>query len=65
MSDAGLCFFQVAILRHPDFLFLYAAMEPFDVTAALRVMGGRAPMYDAEPPESCMSSGSFNRLGKS
>jgi hypothetical protein len=27
----------------PDFLFLQAAMEPFDVAVALRVMIGRAP----------------------
>src|SRR5712671_8064678 len=50
-SDAGPCFFQAAILRRPDFLFLQAAMEPFDVAVALRVMIGRAPVRDAEPPK--------------
>jgi hypothetical protein len=31
MADAGLRFFQIAIFSRPDFLFLQAAMEPFDV----------------------------------
>ena len=50
-SDRCLRFFQAAILRRPDFLFLQAAMEPFDVAVAFRVMIGRPPMGDAEPPE--------------
>ncbi len=47
-SDAGPCFFQAAILRGPDFLFLQAAMEAFDVAVAFGVMIGRPPMSDAE-----------------
>jgi len=45
-SDAGLSFFHAAIFRRPHFLFLQAAMEPFDVAVALRVMVGRPPMRD-------------------
>jgi hypothetical protein len=45
-SDRGPRFFQVAIFRRPDFLFLQAAMEPFDVAVVLRVMIRRAPMCD-------------------
>ena len=45
-GDAGLCFFHAAIFRRPDFLFLQAAMEPFDVAVAFRVMVSRAPMRD-------------------
>jgi hypothetical protein len=41
-GDAVPRFFQAAILRRPDFLFLQAAMEPFDVAVAFRVMIGRA-----------------------
>jgi len=47
-SNAGSRFIQAAILGRPDFLFLQAAMEPFDVAVALRVMIGRAAMDDAE-----------------
>jgi len=47
-GDAGSRFFQAAILGRPDFLFLQAAMEPFDVAIALRVMIRRASMYDAQ-----------------
>jgi hypothetical protein len=50
-SDADLRFFQTAILRRPDFLFLQAAMKLFDVAVAFRVMIGRSPMGDAEPPQ--------------
>ena len=50
-SDRCACFFQAPILRRPDFLFLQAAMEPFDVAVALRVMIRRPPMGDAEPVE--------------
>jgi hypothetical protein len=48
-SDAGPCFFQAAILCRPDFLFFQAAMEPFDVAVAFRVMIRRPAMGDAEP----------------
>ena len=48
-SDARSSFFQTPILRGPDFLFLQATMEPFDVAVALRVMVGRAAVGDAEP----------------
>ena len=56
-------FFQAAMLRRPDtpaplsslllraFLLFQAAMEPFDVAVAFRVMIRRTPMCDAEPPE--------------
>ena len=47
MSDRGPRFLQAAILGGPDFLFLQAAMEPFDVAVAFRVMVGRASMRDA------------------
>ena len=46
-SNGGSRFFQAAILRCPDFLFLQTAMEPFDVAVAFRVMVGRASMRDA------------------
>jgi len=48
-GDTGPGFFQAPILCGPDFLFLQAAMEPFDVAVAFRVMVGRAPVRDAEP----------------
>ena len=44
-------FFHASIFCRPDFLFLQAAMEPFDVAVAFRVMIRRPPMGDAEPPE--------------
>ncbi len=50
-GDAEPCFVQGAVLCGPDFLFFQAAMEPLDVAVALRVMIGRAPMRDPEPPE--------------
>ena len=50
-SDAGTRFFQAAILRRPNFLFLQAAVKPFDVAIAFRVMIGRPPVRDAELPE--------------
>jgi hypothetical protein len=37
-GNAGPCFFQVPVLRRPHFFFLQAAMEPFDVAVALRVI---------------------------
>jgi len=52
MSDRGPRFLQAAILGGPDFLFLQAAMEPFDVAVAFRVIIGRAPMGDAQPMQS-------------
>jgi len=45
-GDSAPLFFQAPVLRHPDFLFLQAAMEPFDVAVALRVMIRSAPMRD-------------------
>ncbi len=36
-GDAGASFFQAPILRSPDFLFLQAAMEPFNVAVTFRV----------------------------
>ncbi len=48
-SDRGPRFLQAAILGGPDFLFLQAAMEPFDVAVAFRVMIRRAAMRDAQP----------------
>src|SRR5579864_3380437 len=50
-GDVAPRFFQAAILRRPDFLFLQAAMEPFDVTVALRVMISGAAVRDAELSE--------------
>src|SRR5450759_1409389 len=50
--DRGSCFLHVTVLRGPDFLFLQAAMEPFDITVALRVIIGRAPMRDSQPVQS-------------
>ena len=41
----------LSILRRPDFFFLQAAVEPFDVAVAFRVMIRRPPMGDAEPPQ--------------
>src|SRR5215467_10820335 len=40
---------ETAIFRRPHFLFLQAAMEPFDVAVALRMVIRRAAMRDAEP----------------
>ena len=48
-GDRGLCFFQTAVLRRPDFFLLQAATEPFDVDVAFRMMVGRAPVRDTEP----------------
>ncbi len=48
-SDRCSRFFQAPILRRPDFLFFQAAMEPFDVAVAFRVMIRRPPMRDAQP----------------
>ena len=50
-SDRCPRFFQAPILRRPDFLFLLAAMEPFNVTVAFRVMIRRPSVRDAEPCE--------------
>ena len=50
-SDRRSRFFQAPILRRPDFFFLQAAMEPFDVAVAFRVMIRGPPMGDAEPPQ--------------
>src|SRR6202162_6392069 len=50
-SDRCSRFFQAPILRRPDFLLFQAAMEPFDVAVAFRVMIGRPPMPDAQPPK--------------
>src|ERR1700746_2275168 len=50
-SDRGTRFFHAPIFGRPDFLFLQAAMEPFDVAVALRVMIRRAPMGDAQPTQ--------------
>src|SRR5580698_736034 len=48
-SDAGPRLVQASILRRPDFLFLQAAVEPFDAAVALRVMIRGAAMRDAQP----------------
>jgi hypothetical protein len=36
-SDRCLCFFQVSVLRRPNFLLFQAAMKPFHVAVAFRV----------------------------
>jgi hypothetical protein len=41
-------FLHAAIFRRPDFFFLQAAMESFDVTVAFRMMIRRAPMCDSQ-----------------
>jgi len=51
-SDRSSRFFQAAIFRGPDFLFLQATMEPFDVAVAFLVMIRRAAMRDAQPVQS-------------
>ncbi len=48
-SDRGSRFLQAAILGGPHFFFFQAAVEPFDVAVAFRVMIGRAPMRDPQP----------------
>ena len=48
-GDVGMCFFQAAVFGRPDFPFLHAAMEPFDVAIALGMMIRRAAVRDAEP----------------
>ena len=50
-SDRGSRFFQAPVLRGPDFLLFQAAVEPFDVAVAFRVMIRRPPMRDAEPAQ--------------
>jgi hypothetical protein len=55
-SDTAPRFSQAPILRRPNFLFLQAAMEPFDVAVALRVMIGRAPMRDTQPSQDFQES---------
>jgi hypothetical protein len=50
-GDRRARFFHAAILRSPDFLFFQAAMEPFDVAVAFRVVIRRPPVRDAEPPQ--------------
>jgi hypothetical protein len=47
-ADVFSRFGQAAILRSPHFFFLQAAVEPFEVAVALRVMVGRASVRDAE-----------------
>src|ERR1700722_14608632 len=43
---------HVAILCGPHFFFLQAAMEPFYVAVAFRMIVGRAPMGDSQPIQS-------------
>src|SRR5262245_5940728 len=47
-TDVFSCLTETAIFRRPDCLFLQAAMEPFDVAVALRMVIRRATMRDAE-----------------
>jgi hypothetical protein len=47
--DAAARFLHVAILRRPHLFFLQAAMEPFDVAVALRMVIRRPAMRDTEP----------------
>ena len=42
-SNADTYFFQAAMLRRPDFLFLQTAMEPLDVAIVFRLMIRRFP----------------------
>ena len=49
--DAAARLVQRAVFGRPDFLLLQAAMEPLDIPVALRVMVGRAPVRDAQPPQ--------------
>jgi hypothetical protein len=42
-------FLHAAIFRRPNFLFLQAAVEPFDLAVAFRVMVRRSTMCDAQP----------------
>ena len=57
--DAGSRLFQAATLCRPDFFFLQAAMESFDVAVAFRVMIRRTSTRDAQPIQS------FHELGGS
>ena len=45
-------FLHVAILGRPHFFFLQAAMEPFYVTVAFRMIIGGASMGDPQPIQS-------------
>src|SRR5215471_19992605 len=47
-SDAFSGLAETTIFRRPDFFLLQAAMEPFDVAVAFRMMISRAAMRDAE-----------------
>src|SRR5450755_5195836 len=47
-SDRGPRFLQAAILGGPHFFFFQAAVEPFDVAVAFRVMIRRPAMRDAQ-----------------
>jgi hypothetical protein len=40
---------QAAIFRRPDFFFLQATMEPFDVAVSFRMVVSRSSVRDAEP----------------
>ena len=46
-SDRCARLFDAAILVHPDFLLLQAAMEPFDVTVSFRMVIRRSAVRDA------------------
>jgi hypothetical protein len=48
-GDAQLGLFEVLIFVEPHLLFFQAAMEPLDITVALGMVVGRAPMRDAQP----------------
>ena len=46
-GDRCSLFIQAPILRRPDFLLFQAAMEPFDVAIAFRLMIRRPPIVRA------------------
>jgi hypothetical protein len=46
-SDRGPRFLEAPILCRPDFFFIQAAMEPFDVAVDFRVTVRRAAVRDA------------------
>ena len=61
-TDAGPRFFQAAIFRGPDFFSLQAAMEPFDVAVAYRVIIRRPSVRDPEPSQ-CSQKARRSELG--
>ena len=60
-SNRRMRLFDAAILVHPDFLLLQAAMEPFDVAVAFRMVIRRSAVGDAQPRK-CLQEARRSKL---